>query len=357
MARIDMKPINFGCGAVIVAMLSGGCGAGPADQASADETASENSESLMQAAVTPTKGPPPRMMSNGTFTSQAFGFSYAGGGLPAPAQGGLPNNVFQVLGRVTIAKPDVRRSTNDPAGAHSLAEISAQDAQQLEGVEIGWIVYDDDPNPRLFVFYWSGGNYKCIQNTVPPTPHYKCTNFVSTSTTIKPDMVLPVGATVDLSIKRVDSGTTAGWHFLYNGTDFGYIPGGALSPQFTSISIAEWFGEVAGSTGTRCSAMGNGRFGTDPLADSFATLQYTVRGQSPINARMNLISPTEPSKYNAAFGGTQYVAPIRFGGPYYASSPVCPPLPNPCKKKTCCSGAVTICETQSCPIICPPPEQ
>jgi hypothetical protein len=136
-----------------------------------------------------------------------------------------------------------------------------------------------------------------------------------------------VGTEMDLGMRHVDSGPTAGWHFSYNGADFGYLPDSAWNVRFRNVETGMWFGEVAGSTSTRCSAMGNGQWGSDPEAAAFTLLQYAVRGQSPTSAAMQLVQ-TETPRYEAAFGARQYRAPIRFGGPYFASSPRCLAIPH-----------------------------
>jgi hypothetical protein len=299
-----------GCAALLV-VLASSCSAGPSDPISMDQPTSETAQALVHI-----KGAPPTL-SSGNLTSEASVFRYAGGGVA------LPSNVSSVLGRVGVGKPTVKKATNDTSGVHSLAEVSAQSLDQKQTVEIGWIVYDDDPTPRLFVFYWVDGVPKCNLTS----GHYSCAPFVSTSGSIVPDMPVTVGATLDLGITHADSGTQQGWHFFYNGTDFGYLPDSLWANNYQSIGIGEWFGEVAGSSTARCSAMGNGRFGSSPNATSFSLMQYTVRGFAPSDAIMNLITAqTEPSRYTAEFGGSPTHAPIRFGGPYLSSSAICPPL-------------------------------
>jgi hypothetical protein len=340
-----MKRFEGGYYAVVVAVLCGGCGAAPADEVTAGDPLAENAQAL----AAPRKGAPPRR-SGGQFVAQQTAFSYAGGGLALPV-----TNVGSIRGRVTVGDPMVRKSSDSSSGVHSLAEISAQDTAQQKTVEIGWIVYDDDPNPRLFVFYWTNGSPRCNLTT---QPHYRCNSFVSTSSSIQQDMVVPVGATLDLGITHVDSGSTAGWHFLYNGTDFGYLPDSLWSNSFRDIQIGMWFGEVVGSTNVRCSEMGNGNWGSAGAtgATTFPTLQYTVRGQAPTNGRMQLIQ-TEPARYTAAFTGTQFEAPISFGGPY-SSSALCPQPPppptcsNPKPRIECCEGTVPLCPDETCPLVC-----
>lgn len=305
-----MKVVERRSCAAIIAISCTACGAVPA------ESSLGGLMSDMAQAVVGPKGAPPFLRS-GIFINKASAFSYAGGGLELPV-----DNVYAISGRVTVGNPVVRKSTDDAVGVHSLAEVSAQDALQEQTVEIGWIVYEEDQTPRLFVFYWTDGTPRCNPER---RAHYDCQPFVSTSHLIKPDMALPVGATVDLGIAHVDSGPTAGWHFFYDGADFGYLPDSAWNVRFRSVETGMWFGEVAGSTATRCSAMGNGRGGSDTGATSFATLQYAARGERPTNAAVQLVQ-TETSRYEATFGAMQYRAPVRFGGPYFTSSSRCPAL-------------------------------
>jgi hypothetical protein len=342
--------------AAIIAMLCGGCGAAPestAERATGDLPAETSAELLA-----PSKGRPP-LVYGGNLAPADAQFARAGTGKNF-GDLGLP--VKALSGRVTVGKPITRKAVNDGTPVHSLAEISAQTMDQLDTVEIGWIVYDDDPNPRLFVFNWVRGGLDAHGNpTTAPvcnpnsSPHYFCSAFKSTHSTIKPDMVLSPGTTVTLGLTHVDSGTTAGWHFLYNGTDFGYLAEIGWGNRFKSVGVAQWFGEVAGTTAVRCSEMGNGKWGTDTTSASFSTIQYTRQGQTPTNATdLDMWFENEPTRYRGVFGGSLWRAPFRFGGPFLSSSSLC--VAPTCKKKSCCGGSVMVCETQSCPLVCPPPD-
>jgi hypothetical protein len=214
-----MKRFEGGLCAAIVALLCGGCGSGPlpTEDSTTGDTVAETTEALQ----TPTKGRPPIMYSG--VASPDLAYSYAATGRNF-SDLGLP--IKALSGRVTVGKPIVRKTLNDGTSVHSLAEIAGQSFDQLDTVEIGWIVYDDDPNPRLFIFYW----IKSVDGNGNPTTipyclagaHYKCNAFKSTSSTIMPDMVLSPGATVTLGMKHVDTGGTAGWHALTR--NFGYLP-------------------------------------------------------------------------------------------------------------------------------------
>jgi Neprosin len=338
---------KYECSAAILAMFLSSCGSGYTDESPTDDTV-ENARAEVA---------PPKRQPTLDFTApQPLGYAWAGGYADFIT---ISNNVKSITGQVTVSRPIVRRQINSIELAHSLAEIAALDTNGANIAEVGWIVYDDDPNPRLFVFYWVDGLNKCTG-----IRHYRCSTFVSTHSTIVPDMVLPVGAQVTFGITHVDSGLTAGWHFLYNGTDFGYIPDSVWTVNgrphpFTSMRAAQWFGEVSSQNSAFCSQMGSGFFASDPSANAFTLAQYTVLGQAPVNTFFSAPTQTQPSKYTAAITGALNRAPVRFGGPY-PNSPFCPTLPPPpctVKSKRCCGGALYVCEHQSCPIVCPPPDQ
>jgi hypothetical protein len=341
-----MKRIDPGYLAALAAISFSGCGPAPSEELSLGDTPAEHA----QAVVTGSKGHP--WSSGEGLTQDGSVFSYAGTGM------GFPSNVYSIASRVTVHNPVVRRAIGNNTLVHSLAEVAGISADGRQIVEIGWSVFDNDPNPRLFIFYWVDGNAQCIN---PLTGRYTCIWFVSTHPTIQQDMPLTVGSTVDLRISHIDSGSTPGWHFFYNGTDFGYVPDAEWStttPPFKSLSSGQWFGEVAGTPEARCSAMGNSKLGADPAAAVFSNTQYTVRGRSPTTASFTGFNMPEPSRYTMVYGGTAGRPPVRFGGPYFSGSPACPSITSPpgcTRNKSCCNGTAWVCAGSSCPIVCPPP--
>lgn len=327
------------CAALLAAVCSA-CGAVPTDESAAENGASES----VQATTTETEA-------RSTLGGQApFGYLWAGGDANFPA------NTKGASAKVRVAKPIVKKSVGGSEPAHSLAEIAGMDQAAKNKVEIGWIVYDNDPTPKLFVFYWVNGDGKCGRGTPP----YNCTSFVSTSTTIQQGMSLTPGTTLDLRIVHVDAAPANGWHFYYGTTDFGYLPDSLWGTiPFTTLAGAKFFGEVLGDVNGLgfCSEMGNGRYGSDPAAELFSTAEYTVAGQSPTPAGL-ILNVTDASKYSAAFATQLTRAPLRYGGPYQGGAR-CPALPpvGCVKKPRCCGGTVCVCDSQSCPVVCPPPNQ
>jgi hypothetical protein len=294
-----MQLPKFRCRAAIFTMLLAGCGAAHDDPSAVAEPTGES----IQALSPPSKGVPPRPGA----TSAVQGFAYAGSYQDFTSVGGAK----ALTGQVRVYRPIVKRSISNPnEGAHSLAEVAAMHRptnipvginNSTNMVEIGWIVYDDDPTPRLFVFYWTTDltqPYERRPMCNRTTGHYKCDAFVSTHPTIKQDMALAVADEPLLGLQRVDSGPTAGWHFLYGTTDFGYLPDSAWgSYPFPVAQAGQWFGEVASDASAFCAQMGNGLWGTDPSADVWLSMKYTRQGGAPTDAIINALTQTHTSRY------------------------------------------------------------
>jgi hypothetical protein len=315
--KLNVLSIAGGCGSVLVVSMCASCGSTPVE---ASET---NVANTAHALVAPTKGQPSAPPAGTAIVAPASGYEYAA------AAKWVPADTISISSRVTVGQPTVRRRIGGSSGLHSLAEMSigntppATGQSSTEIAELGWVVYDDDPKPRLFVYYWTNGVGKCSLST---QAHYSCPTFVSTSSTITPDMALTVNAQIDMAITHVDSGSTAGWHFFFNGTDFGYIPDSAWGGRFTTYSVGQFFGEIAGDSVTRCSSMGTGRLASAAYSARFQTPQFTVRGQAPSDATPSMATTeTDPSKWSL-FVDTTFPKAVRFGGPYPSSTSSCTPL-------------------------------
>jgi hypothetical protein len=191
-------------------------------------------------------------------------------------------------------------SQPDPAlvyDYHSVGEIAAESADGLQIVEVGWTVdpgLNGDTLPHLFVFHWLDGVPTC----------YNGCGFVQVSTTITPGMALAVTTTPQAYAIRYRLG---GWWIRYQKQWVGYFPGSIWSGSYTQLGLAQWFGEIASSSTTPCSDMGNGRFGHQSGAASMTAIRL-FGGPSPS------ISPTvpTPSYYD---DGHLKASSFTYGGP------------------------------------------
>ncbi len=201
-------------------------------------------------------------------------------------------------GNYQVADPRV-----NPHDFHSLAEIAGESADGQQIVEIGWIVAKDvngDSLPHLFIFHWIDGNPTC----------YNGCGFVSTSKTIKPGMTLPVSKTPLGFAMTFHNG---GWWLYAGGTPFGYFPGRLWKNSFTQLGLVQWFGEVAASSMSPKTQMGDGILGTDPGSARIASMKVgnLYSGKNvPATAAINAV--TNPAYYDV---GAFQPSHFRFGGP------------------------------------------
>lgn len=238
---------------------------------------------------------------------------YAPKGMPGLSKGHAPNGgtatylYVDAYEYVTAAQASARYTQPAPVLAagdfHSLAELAAQSADGLQIVEIGWIVFDTDPEPELFVYHWIDGNPTC----------YNGCGYVQVSSTRIPGMHVEVTDTPqDYGIEY--SSDDGNWYVVYQGERIGYFPGSEWNDSFTSIGLVQWFGEIAAATGTPCSQMGNGTFGSQP--GSAAISSMAVDG---VDAQSLQGTVTLATAYDAgAVTATSY----RYGGPGACGSDV-----------------------------------
>jgi hypothetical protein len=135
---------------------------------------------------------------------------------------------------------------------HSLAEMAGETADGQNIIEIGWTVdpsLNGDSNPHLFVFHWISGAPTC----------YNGCGYVQVSTTRYPGMTVAVSSTPQPFAFHFDGNN---WWVGYQGEWIGYFPASLWAGQFTRLGLTQWFGEVAASSGTPCTQMGNGVIGT-----------------------------------------------------------------------------------------------
>jgi neprosin-like protein len=177
---------------------------------------------------------------------------------------------------------------------HSLAEIAAQSADGLDIVEIGWIVTDTDPQPQLFVFHWIRGAPTC----------YNGCGYVQLSQTRVPGMHVDVTDTPQSYAIHYSGGD---WYVGYQGEWIGYFPGSEWNGDFTSVGLAQWFGEVAAGTTLPCTQMGSGAFAAEPGAASISNLRVDGDAAESLPGELTL-----PAAYTTAdMTDTSY----NYGGP------------------------------------------
>jgi hypothetical protein len=140
-----------------------------------------------------------------------------------------------------------------PGDYHTLFELAAQSANGSQIVEVGWninrAVNGSDTAPHLFVFHWIDGVPQC----------YNGCGWVQYSATRYPGMRLAVTDTPQAYGIEYHQGN---WWVTYQGEWIGYFPGSRWRGTFTQIGLAQWFGEVAASSASPTTDMGNGQWGS-----------------------------------------------------------------------------------------------
>jgi len=180
---------------------------------------------------------------------------------------------------------------------HSLAELAVESSDGQQIIEIGWTVDPTqwDQTPRLFIYHWVNGVGSC----------YHGCGFVSNSTTITPGMALTASSTpVQFAIEYYQGN----WWYGYNGTWFGYLPGSLWSGGYTQSGLVQEFGEVASTTATPCTDMGNGYLGTNASAAPVTGIGY----YNTTTAVSLATTSDDPTLYNSQVSSTNS---FRYGGP------------------------------------------
>jgi len=179
-------------------------------------------------------------------------FHYAVGAQTAETDGTWAN--------LTIAKPEL--ASGD---FHTLTEIAVESADGQQIVEVGWTVdrtVNGDADPHMFVYYWKDRQPTC----------YNACGFTMYSTTMKPGDTLPVGTAKRFGIQH--SGSV--WWVAYDSAWIGYFPDTLWDGTYTKGGLAQWWGEVAASSLTPCTDMGNGLPGaTDAAAARIGSISFT----------------------------------------------------------------------------------
>ncbi|WP_067494829.1 neprosin family prolyl endopeptidase [Actinoplanes sp. TFC3] len=291
-------------GASSAAVAAAGADAAPADQSGRSRPVPEyapkgrtsRTSTVKKSTTTVVPPAPPNVKAprNDVF------YNYAKGSQTGETDGSWAN-----LG---IAKPTV-----GPGDYHSLAEISVQSGGDNPNVvEVGWTVdrsVNGDDDPHLFVFYWKNGIPTC----------YNACGYRQYSTTVKPGDTLP--ADVPKRFGVVHSGNN--WWIAYNSEYIGYFPDSLWDGDYTRANFVQWFGEVASSTTTPCTDMGNGLLPSSGGATRAGSLAMT---NGP-DAKVVLQSDTpHPAWYDVALVTDKT---FRFGGPGADLAVGCQPIPSP----------------------------
>ncbi|GAA1590509.1 neprosin family prolyl endopeptidase [Actinoplanes couchii] len=160
---------------------------------------------------------------------------------------------------MTISKPSLGK-----ADYHSLAEIAIQSADNLQVVEVGWMVnrnVNGDEDPHLFVYHWADGKPGC----------YNGCGFVQYSANIKPGATLPQDTMKKVGIQY----NAGGWWVAYESEWVGYFPDKLWATSgFTKSGNVQMFGEVAAASPKPCTQMGNGLTPDDTNASRFSSVTY-----------------------------------------------------------------------------------
>lgn len=189
---------------------------------------------------------------------------------------------------------------------HSLAELAVESPDDQQIVEVGWIVARDvngDSLTHLFVYHWVNGEGTCFNGC----------GFVPTTTTYKAGGTVKVGTTGSYAISYSGSA----WVVTYNGVELGYFPESLWGGSFTTIGVAQVFGEVSSSSPTRpLSQMGNGILGTSTKGATMSAFNLINANVKPTLSYADAQAPMvyKIGHYNTACTSS---CAMNFGGPGY----------------------------------------
>jgi Neprosin len=178
---------------------------------------------------------------------------------------------------------------------HTLAEISVQSADSQQIVEVGWNVdrtVNGDSDPHLFVYHWVDRTESC----------YNACGWKQYSQTTKPGDTLPVGYSKRFGIQHANGG----WWVAYDTEWIGYFPDDLWGGNYTRSGLQQFFGEVAASSLTPCTDMGNGITAYDYSAARIGSITQ--------------LNGPEPKVLPRSIGGVYPVLSLsdrtfRYGGP------------------------------------------
>jgi hypothetical protein len=244
---------------------------------------------------TPQNGPKGIPLSDNDHLSKAslndYGqvkFFYAGVKLQGKAQG-------------ASVKLSQHRPMLAPSDYHSLAELAAISDDGKEIVEVGWTVDRayGGKLPRLFVYHWVDGAQTC----------YNDCGFVQVSRNVRPGNAVKIGSYGTYKIVHAQNK----WWIYYNGEKIGYFADWLWGDRYTELGWAYAFGEVAVSSSTTCTDMGNGVSGKksgSARIKSFGMVDGSVKNISTYSDEYTGYSLKLAT--NSIFA---YNRDARFGGP------------------------------------------
>jgi len=195
---------------------------------------------------------------------------------------------------------DVARPPLSTSDAHTLAELAVSSADGKQIVEVGWTVdravNNGSAEPHLFVYHWVDGQPTC----------YNGCGFVPRAGGGGPaGKKLTPGTVQYLTIRHAPGA----WWISADGVGWlGYFPDSLWGGRFTQAGVQQWFGEVAASSATPCTDMGNGLFSSS----TSATRIYNIGlWDSPATPSI-VTGHTHPSYYTATRTDGRS---MRHGGP------------------------------------------
>lgn len=216
-------------------------------------------------------------------TQREVDYLYAAGKQTAEADG--------ASALLTVANPRV--SGND---WHSLAEVAMQSADEQQIVEIGWTVdrtTNGDDDTHLFVYHWVDGAETCY-NTCDFTPYRLAS--------IRPGDTLATGANKQFGIQHFNGS----WWVAYDSEWLGYFSDRVWDGEFTRSGLIQIFGEVAASSTSPCTQMGNG---TVPDSTSSGA---RIGNTAFVNGPTVQLRVSASSRYSAVQSSDRT---FRYGGP------------------------------------------
>jgi hypothetical protein len=218
-----------------------------------------------------------------------------------------------VYANVMVSKPYLAKGDY-----HTLAELSAQtkDRTTLNAVEVGWTVdrvTNNDDDPHLFVYHWVNGKGSCYNN---------CGFVRYDKSTVKPGDTLAPGTARKFGIQH----TNGGWWIAFDSEWLGYFPDSIWESQgikFVQTEAIQTFGEVAATSETPATCMGNG-FNPE-LGDTkeetssayFAAVNYVDAATLPVLSKEVTGEAGKQNLYGLKFVTSKGVVrtdSFRFGG-------------------------------------------
>ncbi|HEX9999644.1 MAG TPA: neprosin family prolyl endopeptidase [Actinoplanes sp.] len=198
-----------------------------------------------------------------------------------------------VYANMTISKPDL--STSD---YHTLGELALQSADGRQIVEVGWNVdrvVNGDDDPHLFVYHWVNRTSSC----------YNSCGFVPYSLNVTAGSTLSYDVTKKFGIQYFQGA----WWIAFDSEWIGFFPEALWNLSgvtFNRSGLVQVFGEVAATSSSPCTEMGNGETPDNESAARMASVTY-LNGPT---VSLNIRTTTSVYSVNALSGRT-----FRYGGP------------------------------------------